>query len=82
MKREKLTKKEHGLLRKVMTYIENCHYRPYKNRSGGFVQSRITKLEPEKISVELKWGVQDGEENMIFTEHLFFKRPSMKQLVY
>lgn len=82
MTREKLTKKEHGLLRKAMSYIENYHYRPYKNRSGGFVQSRITKLEPDKVSVELKWGVQDGEDDMVFKSRYFFRRPSMKPLKY
>lgn len=78
----KLTAIERKKLKEIATYLENSRYRPYKNVSGGFVQSSILGVTERTISIELKYGVQNDTEDAVFTEHHHFNRGTITEIPY
>lgn len=49
-----------------------------RNISGAFCQTRMDDHDDRIISIEVKWGVQDGDENTVHTDHIELDRATMK----
>ena len=50
----------------------------YKNISGAFAIADIFDYDNEFFDIELKFGIQDGEENYVYTEQLKMDRKTLK----
>lgn len=46
--------------------------------SGAFCQTRVDDYDDRVIDVEVKWGIQDGDENTVHTDHVKLDRITMK----
>lgn len=79
-KKKKLTKVELEKLAVVLTKLEDNTFAEmgYQNRSGGFVDAKHFDYDDDTIDVELKFGIQDGEEDSVNTEQYEIDRHTME----
>lgn len=64
-------------LSKLLDDLEADAYYPFKHHSGGFASAEVFNYDPEYIDVELKFGIQDGDSSVVYTEQLQIERETM-----
>ena len=74
----KLSKAEKDGAEVLLKNLETEAYLPYKNLSGGFAIAKITDIDDETISIELRHGIQDGDEDTVHTERIQVFRKGME----
>ena len=73
-----LTKKETEKLKTIMDNLEAEAYYPFKKLSGGFSEANVFNYDEDFIDIELKSGVQNGTDSVIYSEQLLIDRHSME----
>ena len=75
-----LTEQEKDRLQNVFETIQNdaIFMNGLRNISGAFCQTRMYNHDDRIINIEVKWGVQDGDENTVHTDHVKLDRVTMK----
>ena len=64
-----LTKDEEEKLNAIMDKLEREALNYYYKRSGAFANAEAWNYDDEFIDIELKYGIQDGEEDSEHTEN-------------
>ena len=66
----------------VLDKIENETYRKtgLHRINGGFATAAMSGFSKTTFDVVLQWGVQDGEEDRVETEHLKISRKTLKRV--
>jgi len=75
-----LTEQEKDRLQNVFETIQNdvIFANGLSKISGAFCQTRADGYDDRVINVEIKWGVQDGDEDVVYTDHIELDRVTMK----
>jgi hypothetical protein len=76
--KDEIIGKELEALNKLIAKEEKLLLLPYKNFSGGFVESNVFDYDDEIIDVELKYGVQSDTDDTVYTETLKINRKTME----
>lgn len=79
-KAKELTEHEKDRLQNVFETIQNDFIiaNGLQRISGAFCQTRVDDYDDRVINVEVKWGVQDGDEDTVHTNHIELDRVTMK----
>ena len=74
MDKETLIKIHSGVLKDVLDEFEWVEYNAtgMKHMNGGFARAELDDdagVEDGWVYITLKWGIQDGDEDVVHTEH-------------
>lgn len=79
---KELTESEKDRLQNVFETIQNdvIIANGLSKISGAFCQTKVWDYSDDVIDVEVKWGIQDGDDNVVYTDHVELDRATMKPL--
>lgn len=73
-----LTENETKKLKIILDDLEAEVYYQFQKRSGGFAKADVTSYDEDFIDIELIYGIQDGNEDVTYSEQLLIDRHSME----